>query len=229
MSHECIKPSGTFPQHINKVETMRMGQLTLKDRNLPNPLANKNTNSNSSSFVSFTHFSPTCGRMPLPALSLWPGRQPYRPRLVGDRRGGGPSSVAPRSRNPPTERRQDSPISSSLFSHPCAPSVKGSPTEPVLSRSSRQRFGHLQSHFDDGGWNVCQARLSFQSRSLLLLADESSGVTVRMKFFRNFNLLALSSSWLVMEQLVSGICRLSSAFHVAGNSPPDVRRSDTGQ
>ena len=32
-----------------------------------------------------------------------------------------------------------------------------------------------------------------------------------------------------MEQLVSGVCRLSCAFHVAGNSPPDVRRSDTGQ
>ena len=49
----------------------------------------------SSSVVSFTQCSPTCGRMPLPALSLWPGRQPYRPRLVGGRRGGGPSSVAP--------------------------------------------------------------------------------------------------------------------------------------
>ena len=58
--------------------------------------------------------------MPLPALSLWPGRQPYRPHLVGGRRGGGPSSVAPRrprSRSPPTGRRRDSPISSSLFSH----------------------------------------------------------------------------------------------------------------
>ena len=44
----------------------------------------------SSSVVSFTQCSPTCGRMPLPALSLWPGRQPYRPRLVGGRRGGGP-------------------------------------------------------------------------------------------------------------------------------------------
>ena len=33
-------------------------------------------------------------------------------------------------------------------------------------------------------------RLSFQSRILLLLADESSGVTVRMKLFRDFNLLA---------------------------------------
>ena len=33
-------------------------------------------------------------------------------------------------------------------------------------------------------------RLSFLSRSLLQLADESSGVTVRMKLFRDFNLLA---------------------------------------
>ena len=39
---------------------------------------------------------------------------------------------------------------------PCAQSVKGSRTEPILSRSSRQRLGHLQSHFD-GGWHVCQA------------------------------------------------------------------------
>ena len=38
--------------------------------------------------------------------------------------------------------------------HPCAQSVKSSPTEPVLSTSSRQRLGHLQSHFD-GGWHVC--------------------------------------------------------------------------
>ena len=28
---------------------------------------------------------------------------------------------------------------------------------------------------------------------------------------------------------MSGVCRLSCAFHAAGNSPPDVRRSDTGQ
>ena len=40
--------------------------------------------------------------------------------------------------------------------HPCAQSVKGSPTEPVLSRSSRKRLGHLQSQFE-GGWHVCQA------------------------------------------------------------------------
>ena len=61
--------------------------------------------------------SPTCGHMPLPALSLWPGRQPCRPRPVDGRRGGGPSSVAPRSHNPPTGRHRDSPISSSLFLH----------------------------------------------------------------------------------------------------------------
>ena len=71
--------------------------------------------------------------------------------------------------------------------HPCAQSVKGSPTEPVLYRSIRQRLGHLQSHLTEAGTSV---RLSFQSRSLLLLADESSGVTVRMKLFRDFNLLA---------------------------------------
>ena len=45
------------------------------------------------------------------------GRQPYMPRLVGGRRGGGQSYVAPRSRSPPTGRRRDSLISSSLFSH----------------------------------------------------------------------------------------------------------------
>ena len=71
----------------------------------------------SSSFVSFTQFFPTCGRMSLPALSLWPGRLLCRPRLVDGRRGGGPSSVAPRSRNPPNGRRRDCPISSSLFLH----------------------------------------------------------------------------------------------------------------
>ena len=47
----------------------------------------------SSSVMSFTQFSPTCGCMPLPALLLWPGRQPYRHRPVDGRRGGGPSSV----------------------------------------------------------------------------------------------------------------------------------------
>ena len=54
---------------------------------------------------------------PTDYMSLWPGRQPCRPRLVDGRRGGGPSSVVPRSRNPPTGLHRDSPISSSLFSH----------------------------------------------------------------------------------------------------------------
>ena len=116
----------------------------------PNFRSVSDTSHSSSSFVSFTQFSPTCGRMPLPALSLWPGRQPCRPRLVDGRRGGGPSYVAPRSRNPPTGRHRDIPSPHHCFrtAHSCAQSVKGSQTEPVLSRSSRQRFGHLQSHFD---------------------------------------------------------------------------------
>ena len=46
-------------------------------------------NSTTCSVVSFTQLSPTCGHMSLPAQSLWPGRQPYRPRLVGGRRGVG--------------------------------------------------------------------------------------------------------------------------------------------
>ena len=85
---------------------------------------------NASSVVSFTQCSPTCGRMPLPALSLWPGRQPHRHRLVGGMRGGGPSSVAPRSRNPPTGHRRDSPISSSLFSH--GPLIANKQVEQVM-------------------------------------------------------------------------------------------------
>ena len=89
--------------------------------------------------------------------------------------------------------------------HPCAQSVKRSPAEPVLSRSSRQILGHLQSHVD-GGFHVCQ---SFQSRSLLLLADESSGVTVRMKLFRDFNLLA-AGRWWNSWCLASVVCSVRS-------------------
>ena len=135
--------------------------------------------------------------------------------------GGGPSSVAPRSRNPPTGRRRITPSPHHCFrtAHPCAQSVKGSPTEPVLSRSSRQRLGHLQSHFD-GGWHV--------------FPEPQSAAACRRDERRDCAHEALSrlqsaSSWLVMEQLVSGVCRLSCAFHAAGNSPPYVRRSDTGQ
>ena len=106
---------------------------------------------------------------------------------------------------------------------PCAQSVKGSPTEPVLSRSSRQRLGHLQSPFD-GGWHVCQA-----------VFPEPQSATACRRVERldcaheALPRLHSASSWLVMEQLVSGVCSLSSAFHAAGNSPPDVRRGDTGQ
>ena len=107
--------------------------------------------------------------------------------------------------------------------HSCAQSVKGSSTEPVLSRSNRQRLGHLQSHFD-GGWHVCRAGFP----------EPQSAAACRRVERRDCAHEALprlqsASSWLVMEQLVSGVCHLSCAFHAAKNSPPDVRSSDTGQ
>ena len=105
--------------------------------------------------------------------------------------------------------------------HPCAQSVKGSPTEPVLSRSSRQRLGHLQSHFD-GGWHVCQAVFRQSAAACRRVEPRDCAHEALLR-------LQSASSWLVMEQLVSGVCRLSCAFHAAGNSPPYVSRSDTGQ
>ena len=153
----------------------------------------------SSSFVSFTQCSPTCRRMPLPSLSLWPGRQPYTPRLVGGMRGGGPSYVAPGSRNPPTGHRRDSPISSSLFSHGqplCAVGRQQSQSSPDPAGKDSATSSPILT--DDG----TSVRLSFQSCSLLLLADESSGVTVRMKLFRDFNLLAAGWWWKVVEVMI---------------------------
>ena len=98
--------------------------------------------------MSFTQCFPTCGRMHLPALSLWPGRQPCRPHLVDGRRGVGPSSVATRSRNPPTGHCRDSPISS-LFSHapPLCAVVKGSP----LWWQCRKHASHAPVYGQSGG------------------------------------------------------------------------------
>ena len=137
--------------------------------------------------------------MPLPARSLWSARQPYRPSLVDGTRGGGPSSVVPRSRNPPTGRRavaihrlgvvgiSPSPHHCFRTAHPCAQSVSPSLRARQQSQSSPdpagKDSGHLQSNFD-GGWHV---RLS---GCLSRAADESSGFTVCMKLFRDFNLLA---------------------------------------
>ena len=140
--------------------------------------------------MSFTQFFPTCGRMPLPALSLWPGRQPCRPRLVDGKRGGGPSSVAPRSRNPPTGRRRDSPhLLITVFARPTPVRSRLRARQQSQSSPDPARNDSATSSpiLTEAGTSV---RLSFQSRSLLLLADESSGVTVRMKLFRDFNLLA---------------------------------------
>ena len=143
------------------------------------------------------------------SLSLWPCRQPYRPRLVDGRRRCGPSSVVPRSSNPPTGRRPDSPSPHHCFrtAHPCAQSVKGSPTEPVLSRSSRQRLGPLQYQFD-GGSHVCQ---------VVFTEPQSARRRVEQRDCAHEALprLQSASSWSLMEQLVSDVCRLSCAFHAA--------------
>ena len=105
----------------------------------------------------------------------------------------------------------------------CAQSDKGSPTEPVLSRSSRQRLGHLQSHFYRG-WHVRQA---------VFLEPQSAAACRRVErrdcAHEALPRLQSASRRLVMEQLVSVVRRLSCAFHAAGNSPPYVRRSATGQ
>ena len=87
--------------------------------------------------------------------------------------------------------------------HPCAQSVKGSPTEPVLSRSSRQRLGHLQSHFD-GGWHGCQAVFP-EPQSVAVCRRVERGDCAHEALPR----LQSASSGLVMEQLVSVVCRLS--------------------
>ena len=110
--------------------------------------------------------------------------------------------------------------------HPCEKSVKGLPTEPVLSRSSRQRLGHLQSHFD-GGWHGCQAVLpEAQSAAACRRVERRDSAHEALPRLQSASSCMVGD---VMEQLVSGVCRLSSAFHAAGNSPPGVRRGDNGQ
>ena len=68
--------------------------------------------------------------------------------------------------------------------HPCAQSEQSQFSPDPAGKDSATSSPILT----EAGTSV---RLSFQSRSLLLLADESSGVTVRMKLFRDFNLLAV--------------------------------------
>ena len=87
--------------------------------------------------------------------------------------------------------------------HPCAQSVKSSATEPVLHRSSQQRLGHIQSHFN-GGWHVCHA-----------VFPEPQSATARRRVERRdcaheaLPRLQSSNSWSVIEQLVSGAWRLA--------------------
>ena len=130
--------------------------------------------------VYFTHFSPTCGHMPLPRSVTVARSSAVQASSSRRQERRGPSSVAPRSRNPPTGRRRDSHISSSLFSHgpPLARQQSHSSTDPAGKDSATSSPVLTES-----------VMLSFQSRSLLVLADESSDVTVCMKLFRDFNML----------------------------------------
>ena len=145
--------------------------------------------SDSSSFVSFTPFFPTCGRMPLPVLSLWPGRQPCRPRLVDGRR-----EVGYRLWLPAVAIHRLGVVEVAPSPHHCF-------ARPTPVRSQLIALQQSQSSPDPAGIDSATSSpivtedgtsvgLSFQSCNLLLLAYESSGVTVRMKLFRNFNLLA---------------------------------------
>ena len=122
------------------------------------------------------------------------------PRLVGGSRGGGPSSVTIHRLG--IVEKAPSPHHCFCTAHPCAQSVKRSPTEPVLSRSSRQRLGHLQSHVD-GGWHVCQA---------VFLEPQSAAARRRVerRDCAHEALPRSASSWSVMEQLVSVVCRVRS-------------------
>ena len=92
------------------------------------------------------------------------------------------TSVAPRSHNPSTGRNRDSPHCF-CTDHSCAQSVKSQSSPDPTGKDSATSSPILT----EAGTSV---RLSFQSRSLLPLADESSGVIVRITLFRDFNLLA---------------------------------------
>ena len=75
----------------------------------------------------------------------------------------------------------------------CAQSVNSSPAEPVLSRSSRQRLGHLQSHFDRG-WHVCQAVFpELQSAAACRRVERRDGAHKALPRLQS------ACSWLVME------------------------------
>ena len=72
--------------------------------------------------------------------------------------------------------------------HHCTQSVESLPTKPESSPDPAGKDSATSSPIlTEAGTSV---RLSFQSRSLLLLAEKSSGVTVHMKLFRDCNLLA---------------------------------------
>ena len=87
--------------------------------------------------------------------------------------------------------------------NPCAQSVNGSPAEPVLSRSSRQRLGHLQSHFDRG-WHVCQAVFpELQPAAACRRVERRDGAHEALPRLQS------ACSWLVMDDLCEGGSRIA--------------------
>ena len=98
----------------------------------------------SSSVVFFTHFSPTCGRILLPALPLWSGRQPYMPRVVGVAIYRlGVVEIAP---SPHHCFRTAHPCTQSVKSSSPDPAGKDSPTSsPILTEAGTSVFPEPQS------------------------------------------------------------------------------------
>ena len=133
----------------------------------------------------FSHLRPHA----FPAESMWPGHQPYGPRLVGGRRGVGRRLWLPAVAIHRLGIIAIAPAPRHCFrtAHPCAQSVKSSPTEPVLSRSSRQRLGHEP-----------QSAAACRRVERCDCAHET------------LPRLQSASSWLVVEQLVSVVCRVRS-------------------
>ena len=100
------------------------------------------------------------------------------------------SSVVSFNRNPPTGRRQDSPIILiTVFARPTHVrsrfrSLQQSQSYPYPAGKDSPTSSPILTEAGTSVW------LLYQSRSLLLLADKSNGVGVRMKLFRDLNLLA---------------------------------------
>ena len=97
--------------------------------------------------------------------------------------------------------------------NPCAQSVNGSPAEPVLSRSSRQRLGHLQSHFDRG-WHVCQAVFpELQPAVACRRVERRDGRSVHVASPARFQICNSTTTFTQIEEDASKKARRQSESH----------------